>query len=68
VPVLSEACPANFVEKDRRRQAVKDIADRLAAEIPNFKNNLFASFRNPKPDYLLDNHFKPKTSGLYKRP
>lgn len=68
VPVLSEACPAKFVKKDQRRQKVKEIAERLAAEIPNFKNNLFASYRNPKKDYLLDQCFKPKTSGLYKRP
>lgn len=68
VPVLSEACPAKFVKKDHRRQQVKEIAERLAAEIPNFKNNLFASYRNPKKDYLLDQCFKPKTSGLYKRP
>lgn len=68
VPILSEACPAKFVKKDHRRQSVRTIAEKLAAEIPNFKNNLFASFRNPKPDYLLDNHYRPKTSGLYKRP
>jgi tRNA 2-thiocytidine biosynthesis protein TtcA len=68
VPILSDACPAKFVRKDHRRQAVKEIAERLASEVPNFKNNLFASYRNPKTDYLLDNLYQPKTSGRFKRP
>lgn len=68
VPVLSEACPAKFVKRDQRRTAVREIAERLASEVPNFKNNLFASFRNPKPEYLLDQCYRPKTSGRFKRP
>ncbi len=67
-PVFGEVCPSQMVRRDLRRNKIRELVQELSKEIPNLKNNIFASFRNPKPDYLLDHLFHPKTSGLFKRP
>lgn len=68
VPVFGEVCPSNILRRDLRRSKIREIVDRLSKEIPHLKNNVFASYRNPKNDYLLDRFFDPKTSGSFKRP
>lgn len=68
VPVFGEICPSKIIRRDSRRLKVRELIAKINKDIPNLKNNIFASFRNPKHDYLLDMHFDPKTSGLYKRP
>ncbi len=67
-PVIGEVCPAKLVKKDMRREKVRGIVEHLSKEIPNVKNNIFASLRNPQKDYMLDRFFDPKSSGLFRRP
>lgn len=65
------ACPAKTEKKDEqtlRRDHIREMMPMLTKSFPNFKNNLFAAFRSPHQDYLLDRLFDPKTSGQYKRP
>jgi tRNA 2-thiocytidine biosynthesis protein TtcA len=66
--IIEEDCPAKILPRDERRKKVRKIIEELVQKVPHLKNNIFASFRNPKPDYLLDHFFDPKKSGLYKRP
>ncbi len=68
IPVIAEDCPAKLLDRDSRRERVREIVRALSRDVPNLKNNLYASFRNPKTDYLLDRFFKPSSSGLFKRP
>ncbi len=68
VPVFGEVCPSKIVRRDFRRIEVRNMIEELNEKIPNIKNNIFAAFRNPKPDYLLNYLFNPKTSGRFKRP
>ncbi|OHD53919.1 MAG: hypothetical protein A2Y33_00730 [Spirochaetes bacterium GWF1_51_8] len=69
-PVVPERCPAKLVRKqsEMRREKVRGLIARLSKEVPGLKNNIFASFRNPKPDYMLDKLFDPHTRGTGKRP
>jgi tRNA 2-thiocytidine biosynthesis protein TtcA len=67
-PVVSEQCPAKMVRTELRREKVRTIIDGLSREIPGLRDNIFAAFRNPKPDYMLDRLFEPKTRGVKKRP
>ena len=68
IPCFGEICPSKIVRRDSRREQVREMVNSLSNKIPNIKNNIFAAFRNPKNDYLLNQYFNPKTSGLYKRP
>jgi tRNA 2-thiocytidine biosynthesis protein TtcA len=67
-PIFGEVCPSNMLRRDSRRLEVRELVQNLSKKVPNLKNNIFASFRNPKKDYLLDMCYKPKTSGTFKRP
>jgi tRNA 2-thiocytidine biosynthesis protein TtcA len=67
-PVINEQCPAKMAKNEMRREKVRSIIERLSKEIPGIRNNIFAAFRNPKPDYMLDRLFDPKTRGVKKRP
>ncbi len=68
LPVFGEVCPARMIGRNLRRDRIRKIIGELSLQIPNFKNNVFASFRNPRAGYLLDHFFNPKTSGLFRRP
>lgn len=68
LPVFGEVCPSKMIRRDLRREKVRDMIKILSPKIPGFSKNIFAAFRNPKPDYLLDRFFSPKSSGLFKRP
>lgn len=68
LPIFGEVCPAKMLRKDLRRLKIRKMVTDLSAEVPQLKNNLFASFRNPKKDYLLDQFFDPKSTGRFKRP
>jgi tRNA 2-thiocytidine biosynthesis protein TtcA len=67
-PIFGEVCPSQMVRRDSRRLEVRELLKSLSGKVPNLKNNIFASFRNPKKDYLLDHCYEPKTSGTFKRP
>ncbi len=68
IPIFGEVCPSKIVRRDFRRLEVRNLVEELSEKIPNIKNNIFAAFRNPKIDYLLNYLFNPKTSGKFKRP
>jgi len=68
VPIFGEVCPSKMVRKDLRRLKVRELLEELSHKVPNLKNNIFAAFRNPHPDYLLNQNFNPKTSSLFRRP
>lgn len=67
-PVFGEVCPSKMIRRDLRRDKVREIIQNLSKEIPDLKKNIFASFRNPKVDYLLNVFFNPKNAGRFKRP
>lgn len=67
-PVMQERCPARLIKQDQQRDEIRSLVSDLSRRIPDFKNNLFASFRNPAPGYLLDHLFKPSNKGVFKRP
>lgn len=68
IPIFGEVCPSKIVRRDFRRIQIRNLLEELAENIPNIKNNIFAALRNPKPEYLLNYLFNPKTSGRFKRP
>lgn len=68
IPIFGEVCPSKIVRRDFRRLEVRELLEELNEKIPNIKNNIFAAFRNPKIDYLLNFKFNPKKSGKFKRP
>ena len=67
-PVFKEYCPSNYLHRELRREKVKETVKTLSKEYKNLKNNIFASLRNPKNDYLLSVHYQPNASGIHKRP
>ena len=68
VPVIEEYCPLKIFNRNSRREEIKNLIEELEKKFPNIKNNIFAAFRNPKPDYLLNYLFNPKTTARFKRP
>ncbi|MGC8764886.1 MAG: ATP-binding protein [Brevinematia bacterium] len=66
--IIGEVCPSKIMKRDFRRLEIRKLIEELESKIPGVKNNIFAAFRNPKPDYLLNYLFNPKTSGRFKRP
>ncbi len=68
LPVFGEVCPSKMIRRELRREKVREIIKVISPKIPGFTKNIFAAFRNPKRDYLLDINFSPKSSGLFKRP
>lgn len=68
LPVFGEVCPSKMIRHDLRREKMRDLIKTLTPKIPGFTKNIFAAFRNPKADYLLNSNFSPKTSGLFRRP
>lgn len=58
VPVFGEVCPSKVNRKDHRREEVRKMLSELGKEVPKIRDNVFAAFRNPKPDYLLDFMFQ----------
>ncbi len=67
-PVIPVSCPAKEIKKDLRREKVRNILKNLVKEDKRFENNIFASFRNPSEDYLLNHLYNPRRSGLHRRP
>lgn len=67
-PIFGEVCPSKMVRRDLRRLKVRELLEELSLKIPKLNDNIFAAFRNPHPDYLLNQNFNPKTSGIFRRP
>lgn len=61
-PVFGEVCPSKVARKDLRREQVRSLLAELGREVPHLRDNLFAAFRNPKPDYLLNFGFHPRNA------
>lgn len=68
MPYMEEGCPAKLLKRDLQREKIRKTVKELSCEYKNFKNNIFASMRNPETDYLLNCHFQPKTAGIKRRP
>lgn len=56
LPVFKSHCT---IGDNKRRKYVQNLIENLSKEIPNLKNNIFASFRNPSYNFFLDRDFNP---------
>jgi tRNA 2-thiocytidine biosynthesis protein TtcA len=67
-PVIEEGCPAKVLKRDLDRDKIRNTIRTLSKDFPSLRDNIFASFRNPHPGYLLNHLYNPKTKGMKKRP
>lgn len=56
LPLFKSHCT---IGDNKRRKYVQNLVESLSKEIPNLKNNIFASFRNPSCNFMLNRGFNP---------
>lgn len=56
LPVFKQHCT---IGDNKRRKYVMNLIKKLEEDIPEIKNNIFASFRNPSYNFFLDRYFNP---------
>ncbi|MCX8057803.1 MAG: hypothetical protein N3A58_00110 [Spirochaetes bacterium] len=56
LPVFKQHCT---IGDNKRRKYIMNLINSIEKDIPEIKDNIFASFRNPSYNFFLDRYFSP---------